>query len=72
MTTFRRLLTATGLVLIVAACSGGGSAASITPQPDADLTITARNFSFEPASVTVPSGRPVELFSAISTASPTT
>jgi plastocyanin len=56
------LLGTAGLALALTACAGGGAAASVTPPPNADSTITAKGSAFQSNDVTVPAGRPFQLF----------
>ena len=57
-----RIVLATVALAALAACSGGGSAASATPPADADASITAQGNAFEPRAVEIPAGQPFELF----------
>jgi plastocyanin len=61
MTTSRILLAAIVLIAVVGACSGG-SAASVSPPPGADLTITAKGNAFDPAAIRLAADQPVEVF----------
>jgi plastocyanin len=55
------LLGVMALTLVVA-CSRGGSAESVTPPPDADLTIAARDAEFRPSSLAVAADDSLQLF----------
>jgi plastocyanin len=46
----------------VIACSAGGAAASVTPPPDAALSIDANNLKFSTADLAVPANAPFKLF----------
>lgn len=61
MTTIRTLLVTAGLVAAVAACSGG-DAASITPPPNADASVTAQDNSFVEKTIELPRGEPTRVF----------
>lgn len=50
------------LVAILAACSGGGSAASPSPPVEADLTVNAEGNAFAPATITLTAGEPTTVF----------
>jgi plastocyanin len=61
VTTIRTLLATAGLVVAVAACSGS-AAASITPPPDADTSVTAQGNSFVEKTIELPGGQPTRVF----------
>ena len=50
------------LVAILAACSGGGSAASASPPAEADLTVNAEGNAFDPATITLTAGETTTVF----------
>ncbi len=50
------------LVAILAACSGGGSAASASPPAEADLTVNAEGNAFDPAVITLTAGEATTVF----------
>jgi plastocyanin len=50
------------LVAILAACSGGGSAASASPPVEADLTVDAEGNAFDPATITLTVGEETTVF----------
>jgi plastocyanin len=50
------------LALVGAACSGGGSAASVSPPAASDVTIDAKGLAFVEKEVMVPAGRPFAMF----------
>lgn len=58
----RTVLAGAVLITILTACSGGGSAASVTAPPEADLTITAEGMAFDRSEITAAAGEPFELF----------
>lgn len=58
----RAVLAGAFLITVLAACSGGGSAASVTAPPEADLTITAEGMTFDRSEITAAAGEPFELF----------
>lgn len=58
----RVLLIGSVLAAVLAACSGGGSGASASAPPEADLTVTAEEMAFDATEITVPAGEPFELF----------
>ena len=49
-------------VAVLAACSGGGAAASVTSPPGASASIDAKDVKFSSAQLTVPAGKPFQLF----------
>jgi plastocyanin len=53
---------AIALVAILAACSGGGSAASASPPAEADLTVNAEGNAFDPATITLTAGEETTVF----------
>jgi hypothetical protein len=53
---FRTALAGPVLIAALAACSGGGVAASVTPPPGVDLTITAKDSKFDQTSIAAPAG----------------
>jgi plastocyanin len=62
MTTIRTGLLGAFVILAVAACSGGGAVASLTPPPGVDATVTAQNNKFIAQAIQLPAGRPTRLF----------
>lgn len=57
-----RLLAGLALVPVLAACSGGGAAASATPPAGTDLTVSAQVSAFSVDTITIPTGRPFTVF----------
>lgn len=52
-----------GLVaLVLAACSGGGSAASATVPPEADIVVESVDMAFDTDTITLTGGEPTTLF----------
>jgi plastocyanin len=62
LTNLRALLAGLALIAFLAACSGGGSAASVSAPPTADATVDAHNTAFDQKEVHVPAGKPLGLF----------
>ncbi len=50
------------LVILLTACSGGGSAASVSPPADADLVVTAEAMEFDTATITLAAGEETTIF----------
>jgi plastocyanin len=62
MITIRTGLLGALVILAVAACSGGGVAASVTPPPGVDVTVTAQNNAFVEQTIELPAGQPTRIF----------
>ena len=62
MTALRSLLTGSLLIAVLAACAGGTPAASITPPPEADLTVKAEGNAFDTDTITLTAGEATTLF----------
>jgi plastocyanin len=62
MTALRMLFVAAGLVAVLAACSGGGSAASVSPPPEAEVTVSATDNTFDAPTITLAAGETTALF----------
>lgn len=62
MKPLRTMLGVATIVATLVACSGGGAAASVSPPPETDVTVSAQGNAFEPKDVSVPSGAPFQLF----------
>jgi plastocyanin len=62
MSPTRIAMAGTLLLIVLAGCSLGGRAASVTPPPDADVAVTASEGRFDKARLDAPAGRPFELF----------
>lgn len=50
------------IVAVLAACSGGGSAASISPPAEAEMTVSAEGSAFDVSTITLTAGEPTTLF----------
>lgn len=50
------------LAVVLAACSDGGSAASASLSPEADLTVTAEDNAFDQATITLTAGEATTVF----------
>jgi plastocyanin len=58
-----RITALSALVLVlVTSCSGGGSAASISPPADADVVVTAENMAFDTGTITLNAGEGTTIF----------
>jgi plastocyanin len=58
----KTLLVGALLTLVLAACSGGGTAASASAPPEADLTVSAENNEFDPPTITLTAGEATTVF----------
>ena len=62
MTVLRTALVGGILAVLVAACSGGGSAASASVPPDADLVVESVDMAFDTDTITLASGQTTTVF----------
>jgi len=62
MNALRSLIAGTVVVATLAACSGGGAAASVNPPSEADLTVDAEGNAFAQTTITLAAGEPTQLF----------
>jgi plastocyanin len=62
MTSIRIALPGILLLIVLAGCSLGGRAASVTPPPDADVAVTATQGRFDKSRLDAPAGKPFGLF----------
>jgi plastocyanin len=51
-----------GVVAVLAACSGGGAAASLSPPSGVTASIDAKDTKFSASTLDVPAGKPFQLF----------
>jgi plastocyanin len=58
----KTLLVGALLTLVLAACSGGGTAASASAPPEADLTVSAQNNEFDSPTITLAAGQTTTVF----------
>jgi plastocyanin len=58
----KALLVGVLLTLVLAACSGGGTAASASAPPEADLTVSAENNEFDSPTITLTTGETTTVF----------
>jgi plastocyanin len=50
------------VVAVLAACSGGGAAASVSPPAGVGASIDAKDIKFSSSALSVPAGKPFQLF----------
>jgi plastocyanin len=62
MNVTRSLLLGALLATVVAGCAGSGAAAPASAPAEADLTVVAKDMAFDTDRISVPAGRPFELF----------
>lgn len=62
MTALRSTAIGAFLLILLAGCSGGGSAASASPPADADLVVTAEGMEFDTSTLTLAAGEETTIF----------